>query len=350
MNLNRRQLITAGAATGAIIAGGATWYLLSEKDTPKGASNRIDLLAGAYAGDPHLTDPELLAMLSITGGMPKNTKLELRFFDMDGAPRGTVATVRVSLENLITGEVDSDVEVSAGDGSWSLRYSGLASNGWWQVVVAIDDLTAMWTFLVPDPNLTGFTTPPRIEADPDAHAMLSGALDVLRSHVSLRWWEWLSSGNGAIILARFSVTTPEANGLPASFESDSKMAARIPLDGSAPTFRDGNPRTVSVGENAVLITNGTPTPSTPAMNLPINEYDTTYAGFDSAHFGIQRQIDGAMCQLVAFHLPSATEAWFAFWIEIDTLILRELYMLSVNHYMHWVYYDIDEPFEIALPS
>ncbi|MCO5219906.1 MAG: hypothetical protein M9953_02510 [Thermomicrobiales bacterium] len=350
MRLNRRHLITAGVATGATIAGGAAWYLLSGDEDPKGTSKRIDLLAGMYAGDPHLTDPEMLAMLSISGGMPKNTHLELRLFDMEGHPLGTDASLQVKLENLITGDLDSDITTSANDGSWSLAYENVADNGWWQLTLKVNDLTAVWTFLVPDPNLTGFGTPPVVDTNANASAMLAGALNVLKGHTSLRWWEWLSSGNGAIILARFSVTTPDANGLPASFESDSMMAARIPLDGNEPTFRTNHPRTISVGESAVLITNGTPEPSTPAMNLPIDQYDTTYAGYDGVHFGVEREIGGAHCQLVAFHLPGLAEAWFAFWIETETLILRELFMLSVNHYMHWVYYDIDEPFVITLPA
>ena len=70
-------------------------------------------------------------------------------------------------------------------------------------------------------------------------------------------------------------------------------------------------------------------------------------GYEQVQFGMSADIDGRACQLVAFHLPGTIPAWFAFWIEVETASLRELFMLTVNHYMHWVYYDIDEPFELS---
>ncbi|MCA9834925.1 MAG: hypothetical protein KC435_13315 [Thermomicrobiales bacterium] len=347
MKLNRRQLATAGAAAFAGIAGGAWW--LTREDEPKGASSQIDLVAGAYAGDPHTSMPDLLAMLSITGGMPKRTNLILRLFDLEGVSLGVGSKPLVSITNLISGEVSTDITLVEKDDHWQLDQSAVDGNGWWQVAVIVDDLTAIWTFMLPDPNLTGLDTPPKVETDPQAEAMLAAALDVLTQRTSLRWWEWLSGGNASIILAQFSVTTPASNGQPDSFENRSLMAGRIPLDGTAPTFRDEELRSVTVGDTAVSITGaGTPAPSTPTTYLPISEYDTTYAGYDGVHFGTTTRINDVDCQLVAFHLPGITPAWFAFWIETESLTLRELFMHSVNHYMHWVYFDIDEPFVLSL--
>jgi hypothetical protein len=164
----------------------------------------------------------------------------------------------------------------------------------------------------------------------------------------MRWWEWLSGGNGAIILARFSITTPASNGLPPSFESDSLLAGRIPQDGTAASFRDDNPRSVTIGDEAVRYTGGaTPEPISPVQYLPIDQYDTTYEGYEQVQFGTTADINGRACQLVAFYLPGSIPAWFAFWVDVESASLRELFMLSVNHYMHWIYYDIDEPFELT---
>lgn len=351
MKLNRRQLIAAAAAIGAIsIAAGGGWLLLRD-DTPKGASDRVDLLAAAYNGLPQQSDPVLYTMLSITGGMPTGTPLELRFFDLDAQPMSDVSEISASITNLVTGESAESVDVlQQSDGSWRLQQTTLQSNGWWQVIVSFDDLAASWTFLMPDPNLTGFGTPPKVDTQPDAQAMLAATLNTLTNRISLRWWEWLSGGNGAIILARYSVTTPESNGLPAAFESDSILAGRISLDGSAPSFRADNPRTVSVEDEQAwrTINGGTPETTTNIRYQPIEEYDETYAAYEGVHFGIIVEIEGRSCQLVAFYVPGHIDAWFAFWIDTETLFLRELFMLSVNHYMHWVYDDIDEPFELTI--
>lgn len=348
--MNRRRLIAAASATAALaLAGGGTWWYLRDEGDPQGASDQIDLLAGVYSGLPYQNEPEYFAMLSLTGGMPARTTLELRLFTLSAEPIDTSTELSATVANLVTGERSDQVEIiSNSDGSWQLHQSAVESDGWWQVNVAIGESTASWTFLMPDPNLTGFETPPTIESDPNASAMLAASINVLSNRTSLRWWEWLSGGNGAIILARFSVTTAESNEQPASFESDSLLAGRIPLDGSEPSFRAENPRTISTADGALRAVNGgTPEAANVIQYLPIDQYHTTYADFQGAHFGITADIEGRTCQLIAFFLPGAIDAWFAFWIDIETTFVRELFMLSVNHYMHWVYYDIDQPFELG---
>lgn len=348
--MNRRRLITAASATGALaLAGGGAWWYLREDEYPKGASDRVDLLAGAYSGLAYQGDPELFAMLSLEGGMPGRTTMVLRLFDLDAAPLADTPEITATVANLVTDEQSDLVDVVAQeDGSWELQQSAIESDGWWQIVVTLDELTASWTFLMPDPNLTGFDTPPTIDAEPDASATLAAAINALSNHTSLRWWQWLSGGNGAIILSNFSVTTPESNDLPAAFESDAVMAGRIPLDGTEASFRAENDLTVSTEDGALRSTNGgTPEPSNKIQYLPIDQYHTTYEGYEGAHFGSTAYIEGRRCQLVAFFLPGLQDAWFAFWIDIETTFVREIFMLSVNHYMHWVYYDIDEPFELG---
>ena len=348
--MNRRRLIITASATGALaLAGGGAWLYLREDDEPQGASDRIDLLAGAYAGQPYQNDPELFAMLSLEGGMPGSTSLALRLFDLDAAPLADPPGITATIANLVTGEDSDQVEVVAQeDGSWELQQSAIESNGWWQVTVTLGELTAAWTFLMPDPNLTGFETPPTIEAEPDASATLAAAINALSNRSSLRWWQWLSGGNGAIVLSNSSITTPESNELPAAFESDSIMAGRIPLDGTEPSFRAENTLTISTDEGAVRSVNGgTPEPANKIQYLPISEYHTVYAAYEGAHFGTIAYIEGRRCQLIAFFLPGLQDTWLAFWIDIETTFVRELFMISVNHYMHWIYYDFDEPFELG---
>lgn len=348
--MNRRKLITTASAAGALaLAGGGAWWYFREDDAPKGASDVINLLAGGYTEAPHQSDPTLFADLTLTGGMPTNTRMEVRLYDVDSSPIIEVGELSGSLLNLVSGESQEQLEITAqDDGSWLLEQDSVESEGWWQVKLQVDGATVSWTFLMPDPNLTGMETPPTdIDSDPDASAMLVAALDTLSNRTSLRWWEWLSGGNGSIVLATFSVTTEESNGLPATFESDAVMAGRIDPDTFEASFREENRRTISTEAGAEMSVNGgTPEPANVIRYLPIDQYYTTYEGHQGVHFGTTAEIQGRDCQLVAFYLPSAVPAWFAFWIDIETLMVHELFMLSVNHYMHWIYYDVDEPFEL----
>ena len=348
MRFSRRQAIASGTAAAAIAVGGGTWWYLQEDEDPKGASDRIDLLAGAYAGPVHQSDPELYAMLTLRGGMPKNTTLEVRFFDLDGNALPP-PQIEATLTNLVTGEkTDQLTQTGIGQYAVGLEQTAIQSDGWWQLSLHVEDLVVSWTVMLPDANLTGFDTPPTVEEDPEATALLTQALGVLKGRSSLRWWQWLSGGNGSVILSIFSITTTASNGLPNSFESDSLVAGQVPLDGSAPNFRTDNPRSVTIGDEGMrYLPEASPEAVNPIQYLPLDQYDTTYTGFDGAHFGITAEIDGVDCQLVAFHLPGSIEAWFAFWIETETATLRQLFMHSVNHYMQWVYFDIDEPFEIS---
>lgn len=354
VKLSRRQLIGSSVAAGATLglAGGAAWYFTRDTD-PKGASDRMDLLTWASDTPPPVFPEDLtyLVLVTITGGMPKNTRMEMRWFAPDGKPVVLDETPTATLTNLVTGEETPYTVTLMDDGGYRLDQDTIRSNGWWQVVTKVGQTLATWTLIVPDPNLTGFSTPPKIDTDPQASAMLAACLNKLSTSVSLRFWEWLSGGNGSIILANFSVTTPESNGLEPSFENQSLMAGRVPPDGGNATFRAENSRTVTIGsEGARSVNDGPSGPFSATNYLPISEYATSYDGRDGIHFGMQREVNGRDSQLIAFHLPGYQEAWFAFWVDMRTIEVHELFMISTYHYMHWIYYDVNEPFEIAFPD
>src|SRR5699024_1618146 len=115
--------------------------------------------------------------------------------------------------------------------TWTAAKPGVDTEGWWRVQVAIeppqgDPLHAEFVFLVDDPNMRGFTSPPAPESDPEAEAMLDTAITRLSEWNSLRWWEWLSAGDGSMITVEFSVTTPESNGQPPGFQNRSTFAGK----------------------------------------------------------------------------------------------------------------------------
>lgn len=187
--------------------------------------------------------------------------------------------------------------------------------------------------------------------------MLDTALDQMSQWASLRWWEWLSGGDGSMILIEFSVTTPDANGQPNGFQNRSLYAGRLVPDAQgnppAPPRRDYY-TSVTIGDEAWLVQDGsTPEPRQPTSYLPIQQYPETYEGATSVVFGITEEVGGREAQVVTFHvptLPTQSEAWYAFWIDVETGDVLQLAMLAMNHYMVWEYFDVNDPFVLTFPE
>lgn len=344
------------------------WYFFLREEAPKGHTDRVDLTAGAYSGDMLEQDPELFVLLSVTNGMPDSIAFDLRLLNLEGSDLPLDAGYEASVEivNLNDGSRDDAVALQsvpdATTPAWRIANSAVDTEGWWRLTATIqrpegEPLVSEFTLLVPDPNLTGFDTPPTLETDPEAASMLNTAITNMSQWDSLRWWEWLSGGNGSIILAEFSVTTPDSNGQPDSFSNQLLLSAVVlPLrEGEAPPApRWHHNLSVTIGDDAMRVRDGgTPEATSATRYLPIQQYPETYAGATDVRFGITEQVNGREAQIVTFHVPSITtqsEAYYAFWIDVETGELLQLSMLANNHYMMWVYTDVNEPFVIEFPE
>lgn len=350
----------------AVAAGGTFLYL--RDDQPQGHTDLITLAATANSGSPQSTEGELVTHLAFTNGHPDDVGLKVSLTDMKGRtlPADAEYGVSIELTNLNTGStIEPQSMAPVGDvltPTFELATPGLDEEGWWRIHTAItrpegDSLASEYYVLLPDPNLAGFESPPASANDPAAETLLSTAITQMSEWTSLRWWEWLSGGNDSLIMADFAVTTTDANGQPPAFQNDMLFAGGFErkADGAPPAPPARNHYTaITIGEQAwSRNADGEIKPMSPTRYLPINRYPETYQGATSIQMGIQEDLNGRSAQIVTFHvpaLPTQSEAWYAFWIDTETGDILKLAMVANNHYMIWIYTDINEPFVIQPPA
>lgn len=364
----RIGMIVAAAAIILALAGSALWWFFLREEPSAGHTDEITLVVPAVAGQRHSSEPELLASMTMTGGTPDSAAFTFSLMDPDGAslPVDGGYTFDAVLTNLNDGASVDAMALEPVDGertpTWRGTSGGVDTAGWWRIRAEIgqpdgDPLHAEFFLLIDDPNMRGFTAPPAPETDPQAETMLQTALDQMSGWDSLRWWEWLSAGDGSMILVEFSVTTPDANGQPPSFQNRSLFAGKmVPSeDGSPPaTPRRDYYTAVTIGDQGwQLNPDGTPESRPATRYLPIQQYPETYQGATSVQRGITEEINGRQTQVVTFHvptLPTQSEAWYAFWIDVESGDVVQLSMVAMNHYMVWEYFDVNEPFVIDYPA
>lgn len=368
--LTRRTRIVTSALAAilllAIVATAAFSALQDER--PVGHTDRITLAMPATDGPPETTEGELITHLSITGDAPEQVDMRLYLTDMEGRTLmpDPAYTVTVDLTNLNSGAtahgLTLDPVTDASTPTFTLDEPGMNGEGWWRVHTTIErpDVTPLasdFYILLPDPNIGGFEAPPAPDTDPAAAQVLTQTITQMSQWDSLRWWEWLSGGNDSLIMADFAVTTTEANGQPDSFRKDMLFAGGFErrTDGTPPGAPVRNHFThVTIGDQGWdQSAEGEITETSPARYLPIDQYPETYKGADQIRFGIQEQIDGRSAQVVTFQVPSESpqsQAWFAFWIDADTGDVVKTTMVANNHYMIWIYSDVNESFVIDRPA
>lgn len=361
-------MFAAAAVVILALVATALWYFVFKEDEPQGHTDEITLVVPAVTGRLYNSQPEMLASMSMTGGTPESAAFTFSLMEFDGAflPTDGTYTLDATITNLNDGaQVDAMALEPVNDvqtPTWTADSSGIDEEGWWRIRTEIgrpdgDPLRAEFFLLIQDPNMRGFTSPPAPESDPEAAAMLQTGLAQMSDWDSLRWWEWLSAGDGSMITVEFSVTTPDANDQPPGFRNRSTFAGKmVPTEDGGPPLppRVDYYTSVTIGEEAWQVgPDGTPESRSPTRYLPIQQYPETYEGATSVQFGITEEIDGRQTQIVTFHvptLPTQSEAWYAFWIDVETGDVVQLSMVAMNHYMVWEYFDVNEPFVLEFPA
>lgn len=358
--------VTAVVMILAIVAFGG--YMLLRDDEPKGQTDQITLAAPATSGPPETTAGVLITHLTLTGGTAGKTDVTVSLSDMKGRPlpiNGGYG-VEFAATNLNSGaSVDArDMESSevANTPTFTIDEPGLDDDGWWRLTTTVSRpdggaVASDFYVMLPDPNLAGFDAPPSPKDDPDAAESLETALGQLSQWTSLRWWEWLSGGNDSLIMGRVSVTTTAANGQPPSFQRDMLFAGgfeRRTEGAPIPAPSVNHFTSVTIGDQAWnRNAEGEVEETSPTRYLPIDQYPTTYTGATAIQSGISDDVDGRAAHIITFHVPTQptqSEAWFAFWLDDETGDILKLAMIASNHYMIWVYSDVNADFVIEPPA
>lgn len=359
------RIIAIAAAVILILTAAAYGsYRLLRDESPKGHADAITLAAPATNGPPDTTDGVLITHLTLTGGTAGKTDVTASLTDMKGRPLPVTGgyDVQFAATNLNTGTTvdlrDMEPSDTATTPTFTIDDPGLADDGWWRLRTTVTrpdggPVASDFYVMLPDPNLAGFDAPPVPDNDPDAAVMLDTALAQMSRWTSVRWWEWLSGGNDSLIMGRVSVTTTAANGQPPSFQREMLYAGGFErkVPGAPPAAPSVNHfSSVTIGDQAwSRDADGVVEQASPTRYLPIDQYPTTYEGARAIQAGIADEVEGRPARIVTFHVPtqpSQSEAWFAFWIDDETGDVLKLTMIASNHYMIWVYSDVNEPFVI----
>jgi hypothetical protein len=328
-------------------------------------------MPGQDDDDPPLADGPL-TLLQIERDAA-GTPLGLVHLRIDPANDGD-NDVAIWLTDLYGGAMSAPVSARAtslADGSTIERISldpgedghtgtvDLAPEGWWQVDVTVEretgPTTASFHVLLPDPNIHGSDAVPTPDESADARAIYDRAIATMASAPHLRWSESINTGADTMVAIDFiqiaaTTTSPQA------------VEQYMRYSGTFAEREDGNPlpppkldsfHTITIGDEGwVLTTDGTAATAPPTTFAPIAEWGAIYAAAKHIALGPTADIDGETTQVISFYSPEyngQSQAWFAWWVGIETGRVHRIAMLARAHYMIWSYSDFDADLTIERP-
>ncbi|MFL5759438.1 MAG: copper resistance CopC/CopD family protein [Thermomicrobiales bacterium] len=257
-------------------------------------------------------------------------------------PNDKIALVRMDLSSLDHGAIERGLGGTPnGSGGYTFQGDQLSLGGWWRADtlvrrLGVEDETAAFYFMLPDPNVNGFGAPKTPKTDDDAHALFQRALGTLTSLHSMSYHERLSGGTGTVV--------------------DSDHVVRDDNGGREPamTITSGDFSVVTIGKNQwIKEGNGAWEWQAASIVVPPSQWGDTYDGATAFQLGTTEEIDGAQTQIVTFYVPPkphSVAAWFAWWIDVDTGHVIHETMISRQHYMVWDYADFNKDFDIQPPA
>ena len=334
-----------------VVLGGSVMALMASPEVEADAGGPVILAASVGP----LNDPGPTVRLKIEPADAGRNRLTVGVAGPDGAPLpperiGLVRFTATSLSQelppqtrdlapLAPADRPAGAEAALGFG-WATEGLPLSLDGWWWVEATIrragePDLVAPFALLLPDPNAHGFGAVPTPPEDPAASAVWERGLATQAALPSLRYAETLSDGSGAFGRSDHAVVS--SPGAPAA--SDVRTG--------------GGQALISIGERQwLLLPNGTWSEREGREPTPIAAWGEEYAGATGFRLGPVMDVDGEACRVVTFVVPGTarqTQAWYAWWIGVDTGLPRREAMVSRAHYMTFAYADLGAPIRIASP-
>lgn len=311
---------------------------------------------------PAPSDDSFLVHLTVDPAQVGDNQLTLRLSSWSGEPLPTDPAPRVTLSftSLDHGTHEGGVSLTETPEGWITSGLKLSLDGWWQITATIQraglqNASADFVLLLPDPNTQGVDAPPARDTDPEAEARFQQALDQMTQWTSVCWTELIGSGLDVLVVGDFAVIEPGG-------DAPNAYAMDVLFSGSfAPTSTGTEPpppsfnsrQSIVVGDQGWLsTTTGQWLEEPPTRFVPPSGWDATYAGATDFQLGASQTIDGVEYEIVTFHLPeqpTTAEAWFVWWIDPASGDVMRINMISRMHYMTWLYRDINGDVVIEPP-
>jgi hypothetical protein len=256
-------------------------------------------------------------------------------------PGDEIALARIDLTSLSHGATETGLEGTP-NGSGGFTFNPQMSlNGWWRADVllrrlGVEDETASFYFMLPDPNVNGFDAPKTPDSSDEADALYQRALGTLTSLHSIAFTQRLSGGTGSVNVSENLIEDGEGGREPAR------------------EFRSSGISSIAIGDRQWTKTGDAGWQMQPAGPLfPPSQWGETYEGATGFQLGNIEQVNGERAQIVTFTLPeegNSPAAWFAWWVGLDSGHILQETMVSNQHYMVWDYSGFDEDFDIQPPT
>jgi copper transport protein len=325
-----------------VVLGGTILALMAPPaKATNGELKLLDLAAPAMSGS---APTDHLIRFKVAPAKQGENTMTVFSTDKQGQPipNDQIALVRLDLTNLDHGAIERDLEGTPDSTNhYIFKGSELSLSGWWRADalvrrLGVEDETADFYFMLPDPNVNGFGAPKIPKSSEDAQALYQRALGTVTSLNSIAYTERLSGGTGQVVVSDHEVR--DATG------------GRDP----AMTITSDEFDVVTIGPNQwIKRSSGDWQWQAASTIVPPSEWGDTYVGATAFQLGTTEEINGEQVQIVTFYLPPQPHqvaAWFAWWIGVDSGHLLHETMISRQHYMVWDYSDFNKDFDFKAPA
>lgn len=367
----RATLRWEALAVAAVVLGGSTIALSAPPVPEQPVLDRITLVAPARPTDDgelagELAPETMLVHLAVDPARQGANQISVRLTDAMGQPVPNDPKPNVSLDflSLDHGPARSGVDLGqdpADPAIFTTSGLDLSMNGWWQITASIERIGAermgaSFYVVLPDPNTSGFDAPPAPDTGDDAQAVFQRGLAAMTSWRSVRWTEYLGSGEDVLVVGQFAVTDGAGTG-PRAYEQVAVYSAAFAPrpDGSVPDPPEMDARrSISIGDRGWLRTTGGDWLEEGPRRFEVpSEWESIYRDGTNIRLGTSQVINGEDAQIVTFHSPDRpdqSEAWFAWWVGKESGNVLQVTMIARQHYMVWQYVDIDADLGIRPPT
>jgi putative copper export protein len=358
-----RTLRIEGFMILAVVLGGSVLALSAPPVLQSAPLEEVILAAPAYSPDGAMSD---IVHLTIDPAAPGENTLALQVTDLQGnpLPNDPLPTVSLGFTSVEHDGVNRQVSVPVSDptsSTFAVEGLALSLNGWWNITATIEregqkDTQARIYLLLPDPNLNGFDAPADLQTSPEARAVFDRGLQAMTSWTSVRALERIASGSDALVMVEREVTTggerqPAAHVIVVTYSAGfAPLASGEPP--APPQFVSSY--SITIGDQGwQRHPNGSWLEAPPTRASLPSEWGSIYVGADNFQLGATTEFKGEPVQIVTFHTPeqpSQTEAWFAWWVGMESGNVYQVAMVAQQHYMLWEYSNFNETFSIEKPS
>lgn len=357
-----RTIRLESATVAAVVLAGAALALSAPPLLEQPPLDEVILTATASTEDGDMG----VVHLSLDLTEPGENRVRVQLTDSYGDPLATEPPPAVTLDvrSLDHADVHHTVDVPLTDpatATYTAEDATFGPNGWWSITTTVapegkEEAQARMYLLLPDPNVHGFDAPAERETSADAQALFERGIEHMTSWTSVRSRERIASGSDALAIVERAVTTGGEG------QSPAQTIALVYSAGFAPTVTGeppAPPKILSSYQVTIddqgwrLGPDGEWLEAPPTRASYPAEWDNTYEGAEDFRLGVMDEVDGEPVQIVTFYLPeqgAQAEAWFAWWVGVDSANVYRVAMVAQAHYMLIEYTDIDAPIRIEPPT